>query len=322
MKNIDNKMYSGNLSHSHLYFPTDQTELWYLITRGIIFFISLVGNGTVIFLITSRPKLQRTTNWLILSLAIADISLTIIITPIEAVCTLHQPSKCDLWILWLFYTMAINTSTFNLCLLTVDRYIAVSYPLRYQRLKLQLRLACRIALTWALAMISPLPCFIAIRYDAMKAFKDLEFAYLVLCECVPSITLLLIYIQMVRVVTRRKRDMKQQRKAIQFNYSSSSVQNISKQSSLHIVGALVFIFDLCFLVSVYEGISHYVLAEPAHKYVVSAARVLYHVNAAANGPVYAVMKGDFRQELRRLVRGSPSREIEEMEMRNISRDNT
>ena len=53
-------------------------ELWYNIVGWFLAAVAVVGNGLVIFLITTKQRLHTTANWLIFSLPLVDYGLRVL----------------------------------------------------------------------------------------------------------------------------------------------------------------------------------------------------------------------------------------------------
>ena len=49
--------------------------LWFLVSGAVLSLVTVVGNGLVVYLIITRKRLHNATNWIVLSLAIADFIL-------------------------------------------------------------------------------------------------------------------------------------------------------------------------------------------------------------------------------------------------------
>ncbi|XP_067289394.1 trace amine-associated receptor 13c-like [Pseudorasbora parva] len=103
-------------------------------------FISLLSvftvflNLLVIISISHFKQLHTPTNMLILSLAVADLIVGLIIIPFMGIryiesCWYFGNTFCFLFLFIIF--MVVTASFGNLCFISVDRYIAVSDPLRY-----------------------------------------------------------------------------------------------------------------------------------------------------------------------------------------------
>ena len=60
--------------------------LWFQILGWLLTVIIIIGNGLVIYLITTRRKLRTKTNWFVLSLAVADFAFGLIYFPNLPVC--------------------------------------------------------------------------------------------------------------------------------------------------------------------------------------------------------------------------------------------
>ncbi|KAI7793472.1 trace amine-associated receptor 13c-like [Triplophysa rosa] len=91
-------------------------------------------NLLVIISISHFKKLHTPTNLLILSLAVADMLVGLIIVPIEgikltATCWYFGDSFCGLYSM--FIGLLLSASLCNLALVAIDRYVAVCHPLEY-----------------------------------------------------------------------------------------------------------------------------------------------------------------------------------------------
>ncbi|XP_059105817.1 D(4) dopamine receptor [Peromyscus eremicus] len=131
---------------------------------GGVLLISMVlaGNSLVCVSVASERTLQTPTNYFILSLAAADLLLAILVLPlfvyseVQGGVWLLSPRLCDT--LMAMDVMLCTASIFNLCAISVDRFVAVTVPLHYNRQgQRQLLL---IAATWVLsaAVAAPVLC--------------------------------------------------------------------------------------------------------------------------------------------------------------------
>ncbi|CAH6793345.1 D(4) dopamine receptor [Phodopus roborovskii] len=131
---------------------------------GGVLLISMVlaGNSLVCLSVASERTLQTPTNYFIVSLAAADLLLAILVLPLFV----YSEVQGGVWLLSLrlcdtlmaMDVMLCTASIFNLCAISVDRFVAVTVPLRYNRQgQRQLLL---IAATWLLsaAVAAPVLC--------------------------------------------------------------------------------------------------------------------------------------------------------------------
>ncbi|XP_055065267.2 trace amine-associated receptor 13c-like [Misgurnus anguillicaudatus] len=108
-------------------------------------------NLLVIISISHFKKLHTPTNMLILSLAVADLFVGLIVMPLEAIrlietCWYFGDTICRLFILIL--GLLISTSLSNLVLIAVDRYMAVCHPLLYPQKITTTRTIIIISVSW------------------------------------------------------------------------------------------------------------------------------------------------------------------------------
>ncbi|NXP12605.1 DRD5L protein, partial [Thinocorus orbignyianus] len=125
---------------------------------GALVLGTLVGNALVCLAVLRFPHLRaKATNWFVLSLAISDLCVALLVMPWKAVTEVAGGSWlfgsrfCDTWVA--FDIMCSTASILHLCIISLDRYWAIASPFRYER-RMTRPLACTmIALAWALSIL-------------------------------------------------------------------------------------------------------------------------------------------------------------------------
>ncbi|NXM92417.1 DRD5L protein, partial [Oenanthe oenanthe] len=125
---------------------------------GALVLGTLLGNALVcLAVLRSRHLRNKVTNWFVLSLAVSDLCVAVLVMPWKAVTEVAGGSWlfgshfCDTWVA--FDIMCSTASILHLCIISLDRYWAIASPFRYERRMTQ-RLACAmIALAWALSIL-------------------------------------------------------------------------------------------------------------------------------------------------------------------------
>ncbi|XP_034390414.1 dopamine receptor D4a [Cyclopterus lumpus] len=130
---------------------------------GVLLIVVIIcGNLLVCLSVFTEKALKTTTNYFIVSLAVSDLMLAVLVLPLfvysefqDGVWTLST-TVCDG--LMTMDVMLCTASIFNLCAISVDRFIAVLIPLNYNRKHVDLRQAVLLWATWivALAVASPI----------------------------------------------------------------------------------------------------------------------------------------------------------------------
>lgn len=99
-----------------------------------IFVIALFGNGIVCYIVYASPRMKTVTNYFIVNLAVGDILMSLFCVPFSFFSTLllqHWPFGSALCHL-VNYTQALSVlvSAYTLVAISIDRYIAILWPLR------------------------------------------------------------------------------------------------------------------------------------------------------------------------------------------------
>ncbi|XP_051973755.1 alpha-1A adrenergic receptor [Xyrauchen texanus] len=129
----------------------------------VFIIFGVMGNILVILSVACHRHLRSVTHYFIANLAVADLLLSSVVVPFSAV-----SEALDRWVFghtlcnaWTALDVLCSTaSILSLCVISVDRCVAVSFPLRYTFLATRQRALAAVAALWALsAAISVGPLF-------------------------------------------------------------------------------------------------------------------------------------------------------------------
>ncbi|XP_067099029.1 5-hydroxytryptamine receptor 1B [Osmerus mordax] len=135
-----------------------QTSL--AVILSIITLATTLSNAFVIATISQSKKLQTPANFLIASLAVTDLLVSILVMPICVlytvihVWTLGQVI-CDIWLS--SDITCCTASILHLCVIALDRYWAITDAVEYSKKRTPARAAGMIATAWVIAISISLP---------------------------------------------------------------------------------------------------------------------------------------------------------------------
>ncbi|RZF41430.1 hypothetical protein LSTR_LSTR000144 [Laodelphax striatellus] len=131
-----------------------------------IFIAALLGNGLVCYVVSSSRRMHTVTNFFIVNLAVGDILMTLFCVPFSFVATLVLQY-------WPFGELLCHTvqfsqvtsvmclhfqvSAYTLVAISVDRYMAIMWPLRPRMSKHHAKIT--ITVVWAIAIATAFPIF-------------------------------------------------------------------------------------------------------------------------------------------------------------------
>lgn len=131
-----------------------------VVALSLINLAVVLGNSLVIAAVVTTRKLRTVTNIFIVSLACADLLLGIAVLPfsisLEVVDTwLWGNIWCSMWLA--IDVLLCTASILSLCAISLDRYIAVTHPIRYPSIMSPARGRVLVSTVWVLSFVICLP---------------------------------------------------------------------------------------------------------------------------------------------------------------------
>ena len=282
--------------------------MWFWILGWFFTVLALLGNGLVIFLVISRPRIRTTTNWFITSLAVADFCAALTFFPPRYIS--HWFYEIDLGHAGLWYKICFTfmySSTTNLCVLTADRYIAVVNPLKYACYRRQRSSIFRIFAAW----ITPLTLFTLPAVLSYRGNSDFTLVFetnrVFMFQVFPCIFFLFVTCRLIYIARKISRQCATLEAQLRYNHALHqsitlrNVPNPEKRASLMII-LIITLFNITYAGG--NGICYCFILKtcvvPATLYQV--IHLFFITNVTANPFVYAFLKKDIRKELVKLLK--------------------
>nr|XP_039262673.1 uncharacterized protein LOC120338788 [Styela clava] len=130
------------------------------ILTSLLAFVILVGNGLIIASVTVVRKLRQPANYLIVSLAFSDFLVAVVVLPLTIVYDIlgewvFGPTMCNIHVS--FDVICCATSILNLCMISIDRYLMVTRPMKYPKKRTAKLMVFMICTAWILACLIIFP---------------------------------------------------------------------------------------------------------------------------------------------------------------------
>ncbi|XP_070816149.1 5-hydroxytryptamine receptor 2B [Chaetodon trifascialis] len=134
---------------------------WAALLFVMVIIPTIGGNILVILAVSLERKLQNATNYFLMSLAVADLLVGLLVMPIALVTILYNsdwPLPDPLCPIWLFLDVLFSTaSIMHLCAISLDRYIAIKKPIQHSQYKSRTKAMVKIALVWLISICIAIP---------------------------------------------------------------------------------------------------------------------------------------------------------------------
>ncbi|GCC35457.1 5-hydroxytryptamine receptor 2A [Chiloscyllium punctatum] len=149
---------------------------WPALLIIIIVVLTIGGNILVIMAVSLEKKLQNATNYFLMSLAIADMLVGILVMPVSLITVLYGyiwPFPAKLCPIWIYFDVLFSTaSIMHLCAISLDRYIAIRNPIHHSRCNSRTKAFMKIIAVWTISVGISMPIPVFGLQDASKVFKN------------------------------------------------------------------------------------------------------------------------------------------------------
>ncbi|XP_070202012.1 dopamine D2-like receptor [Littorina saxatilis] len=218
----DTDMGFGNLSAGNATMPEVFTKRYWAILLIIFPIFTVFGNVLVVMSVVREKNLKTVTNYFICSLAVADIMVAVTVMPFAVYMEvvggwwLSDP-LCDAWVA--ADVMGCTASILNLTAISVDRFIAVTQPIKYAKHKNSKRVYVMIAITWIISVAISMPISLGVNYSPDRIEGDCFFYnsdFIIYSSMgsfyIPSIIMIFLYWKIYRVIWQRAQKAKKAKK--------------------------------------------------------------------------------------------------------------
>ena len=277
---------------------------------------TVAGNAVVLWLFYKNESLRTISNGFLTSLSVADLLVGLVIDPVWIVirCLIQPPVHSalhySLYMLWIHTTTA---TTFNLCCVSVDRFIAIRFPFRYQDFVTKKRCCLVIILVWLISLCLPFTAIsIGLLGNIASTVLWLFLAFLTFVA--PLIVVTFCYMFMFKAARRQCR-----RTFPSENFHSSNGNNIPRSGimkqikAVKTVGYIIVVYIVSWMPSLvllvvhcyYTATNHLCDDSKVDKVVWPWIEAIAFTSSAINPLIYYLRKGEFRRAFRRTFHWLP-----------------
>ena len=253
------------------------------------------GNLLVCIAVLTSPRIRRCSNFLLFSLAVADLIVTVACAPLLVVMVgrIAFAYECPTT-LELAYSitghLSFTSSILHLAAISVDRFLAVVYSLRHDNIMKKYGLKIMLAAVWGTAVL-----FTCLRVPLLKETSFFAFVLFAVSYVIITVS----YASIVTFLVKERRRKKYLRSA-----SSSIVVTSKVERRVALTLAIVIgIFSACWfplIIAFFATGKHLV---KIHDCSFMWIRTLAVSNSAMNFLIYSWRIRDFREAYAKICRG-------------------
>ncbi|KAL8607120.1 hypothetical protein ACOMHN_008706 [Nucella lapillus] len=286
----------------------------------IMVFVAVVGNLLVCAAVFTDRRLKRNSNFFIVSLAIADLLVALVVMTFAIANDIQGrwvfgAVFCRIWIS--SDIMCSTASILNLCVISLDRYLHIRDPLRYEAWMTTRKTVSMIATVWILSvLISFVPTHLGWHEspdgdhtDKDLCIFDLNPIYAVVSSTIsfyiPCIVMVSIYVRLYAYARRHVKTIRKTHTLDRFhnrnNGSTKGSYKVSDHKAAVTLGIIMGVFLLCWV--------PFFIVNPIAAFCSSCIPQLVfqiltwcgYVNSCLNPIIYSIFNTEFRYAFRRIL---------------------
>ena len=280
-------------------------EIVYSLITVLTCVIGTIGNTLVIGALLVHKKLRVRSNVFIGNLAVADLFVSLVISPLNIVGVFYRSFYLKYYILCDFIgsvcIIGCNASVWIIAAITINRYVAICCSkLLYHRIYNRITIPLQVGGIWVLCFFINLPNFLGwsdhsfnaqahlCLYDFIKYYTYT--IYVILCGLVaPTILITLCYVRILLFARRIKQRLKKFSTSEDAQLTRIKTTDMRLLRTIAITWAMFIIMLTPFGVIIVFGAAHW---SPS---IFAFAIAIAHSNASVNSIIYGATNPNFRE---------------------------
>ncbi|XP_078370247.1 beta-2 adrenergic receptor-like [Oculina patagonica] len=268
---------------------------------------AVIGNAIVLWLFYKNESLRTMSNRFLASLSVADFSVGLVIDPtwIAIRCLIQPPENWHtlnkvMDMLWIHTTAA---TVFNVCCVSVDRFIAIRFPFRYQDIITKKRCYTVIIMVWLISLFFPL----------LVLFEDVQNLWLILSVLtfvIPIAIVTFCYVWIFKAARKQATTIRQENQpADSPNQPTHAKENYKAIKTIgFVLGIFIVSWMPCLVVSVVHEFAAYdeCVNHKLYSVVWPWIEAIAFTSSAINPWIYYLRNSAFREAFRRRFCWFPS----------------
>lgn len=293
------------------FLSVDKLNMWFWVFGWFLVLTSAIGNGLVIYLVITKPRLHTPGNNFIVSLAVADLCASLAFFP---------PQFCakfiytiDLSHAGLFFKVSfafLYCSNTNLFAMALDRFLAIATPFRHIYLLTE-------KTTWSVIVAAWISPFLLFFFPAIFTHNNnpkytmlVEISRIIIFQILPFVFFVAATFHLLHVAQKVNSQIGIMTTQVRYNHATGAVNNRPPAlSNVHFRGSTALIIMVMTAYNVtYIGWNYHCLCHLIG--VCQSTKTLNHIvsialiaNTAVNPVLYSFLKKDIQREFSRLFSG-------------------
>ncbi|XP_016904486.1 uncharacterized protein LOC107992884 [Apis cerana] len=197
----------------------DGLNNWWAMLALVLVLGTAAGNILVCLAIARERRLQNVTNYFLMSLAITDLLVAVLVMPLGILTLVrgYFPLPSVYCLAWICLDVLLCTaSIMHLCTISVDRYLSLRYPMKFGRNKTRRRVMLKISFVWVLSIAMSLPLSLmyskeddSVLVDGACQIPDPLYKLIgsIICFYIPLGVMLLTYALTVRLLAKQQQNI-------------------------------------------------------------------------------------------------------------------
>lgn len=279
---------------------------------SIVALVGLIGNLLVIIVVISNKQMRNTTNILIISLAIADLSFIILCVPFTAitqVVTVYPFGTAWCQVVNYMTFVSAYVSIYTLVLMSFDRYLAVVHAIAAINHRTERNAVIAVIIIWVFLLVANAPIFFLYKVIHYKhecqeraaclipgqlETKVVYYMFFAFGYMVPLLLVVVLYGLMVyRLLFSTPMGLSQ---------SSETIRGKRRVTKMIVI--VIVIFALCWLPNQIVFLYLQIHGHPFTRVFVvlmNVSRILAYTNSCVNPILYAFLSENFRKGFRKIL---------------------